>query len=141
MNLVMAYHTVSITTNWHRITKFSPLRGIVLRQNNQDAVIMYPPIITGKQFWKLNFTFFCYPALFVFGLLNLSTASAQDDLMNELNKAMPKERDFIYATFKGTRLINLHTVETVGSGTLEFRIAHRFGDFSSGANNFWGLDG
>jgi hypothetical protein len=63
------------------------------------------------------------------------------DLMDELSKSIPKERDFIHATFKGTRLVNLHTVETLGKGTLEFRIAHRFGDFSSGATNFWGLDG
>lgn len=74
-------------------------------------------------------------------LLSYSIGYAQDDLMDELNKTIPKERDFIHATFKGTRLVNLHTVETLGKNTLEFRIAHRFGDFSSGADNFWGLDG
>ena len=80
-------------------------------------------------------------ALIVLVFLNVSIAFAQEDLLNELNKAIPKEHDFVYGTFKGTRLINLHTVETLGRGTLEFRIAHRFGDFSSGASNFWGLDG
>lgn len=105
---------------------------------------MYHPTVKRTQCWKWNWPNYalqCCRALFVFGFLNLSVANAQDDLMNELNESMPKERDFVYATFKGTRLINLHTVETLGKGTLEFRIAHRFGDFSSGANNFWGLDG
>ncbi len=73
--------------------------------------------------------------------MNVSFVNAQEDLMAELNKMIPKDHGVTYASFKGTRLVNLHTVEIQGRGTLEFRIAHRFGDFSSGANNFWGLDG
>lgn len=45
------------------------------------------------------------------------------------------------ATFKGTRLINFHTLEVPGERTLDFRIAHRFGPFNDGAYNFFGLDG
>lgn len=45
------------------------------------------------------------------------------------------------ATFKGTRLINFHTIEVPGNRTLDFRIAHRFGTLNDGAYNFWGLDG
>ena len=37
--------------------------------------------------------------------------------------------------------MNFHTVETAGKRTLEFRVAHRFGDLSSGAYGFFGLDG
>lgn len=70
-----------------------------------------------------------------------TVAFAQDDLMAELNKINPPDVDFTYATFKGTRLVNLHTVETLGKGALEFRIAHRFGPLSSGADGFYGLDG
>lgn len=66
---------------------------------------------------------------------------AQDDLMAELNQSMPAQKDYTYATFKGTRLVNLHTVETLGKGALEFRIAHRFGPLSSGIDGFYGLDG
>ncbi len=47
----------------------------------------------------------------------------------------------VYATFKGTRLINFHTIEVPGERTLDFRIAHRFGTFNTGGYNFWGLDG
>src|SRR5260221_6379466 len=78
-------------------------------------------------------------------LLALSFTNApikgQDDLMAELSKTLPKELESVYGTFKGTRIVNLHTVETLGRRTLEFRIAHRFGDFSGGINNFGGLDG
>ena len=49
--------------------------------------------------------------------------------------------EFTIATFKTTRIVNMHTVETVGKRTLDFRISHRFGNFNSGAENFFGLDG
>lgn len=61
--------------------------------------------------------------------------------MAELNKISPPDKEYTYATFKGTRLVNLHTVETLGKGALEFRIAHRFAPLSSGMNGFYGLDG
>jgi hypothetical protein len=66
---------------------------------------------------------------------------AQDDLLSSLETEQPKTRQLVYASFKGTRLINLHTVETLGKGSLDFRISHRFSDFSSGMGNLWGLDG
>jgi len=47
----------------------------------------------------------------------------------------------VLATFKGTRLINLHTIEVPGRRTLDFRIAHRFGPFNGGWYDFYGLDG
>lgn len=42
--------------------------------------------------------------------------------------------------FRSTRIINLHSVESLRAGDLEFKISHRFGEFSSGVNQFWGLD-
>jgi hypothetical protein len=45
------------------------------------------------------------------------------------------------ATFKGTRLINLHTVEVVGKRSLDFRISHRFGPINDGTYNAFGIDG
>ena len=47
-----------------------------------------------------------------------------DDLLNENNK----QKDYVSATFKGTRLINGHTVETTKKHALDFLITHRFGD-------------
>lgn len=83
---------------------------------------------------------FKYSTGLILILLSSYRGLAQD-LMDELSKSMPKEKEYVTSTFKGTRLVNLNTVETTGKKTLEFRIAHRFGDFSSGAKGLWGLDG
>src|SRR6478735_10952096 len=66
---------------------------------------------------------------------------AQDDLLDSLEQSMTVKREPVIASFKGTRLVNLQTLETLGKGSLDFRITHRFGDFSSGVDNLWGLDG
>ncbi len=72
-------------------------------------------------------------------LLLLGTAQSQD--LSDLFKDQPKKKDFVGYTFKSTRIVNFHTIETQGKRTLDFRISHRFGFLSSGPNNFWGLDG
>jgi len=66
-------------------------------------------------------------------------AQSPDDLLNLVNEKPKKE--YTTATFKTTRLINFHTVEILSKRSLDFRIAHRFGDFNSGAYNAWGVDG
>ena len=69
-----------------------------------------------------------------------TTASAQDDLMNELNSSLPPVKEYAFATFKSTRLIDGSSIECLGPGVLDFRISHRFGPLSDGAQNFWGVD-
>jgi hypothetical protein len=49
--------------------------------------------------------------------------------------------DYVNATFKTTRLVDQHTLETVGRRTLDFRISHRFGAVNSGSYGAWGIDG
>lgn len=76
----------------------------------------------------------------------LGASIQAQDLLDELEQqedsiapAFP-----VIATFKSTRLINMSTLEVEGKGTLEFRIAHRFGDIggpAGGDDNFYGLDG
>ncbi|MGB0881950.1 MAG: DUF5777 family beta-barrel protein [Vicingaceae bacterium] len=58
------------------------------------------------------------------------TANAQDDLMDMLEDEVAAEEtpEKVLATFKGTRVINAQTVQSVKKKTLEFNIAHRFGD-------------
>lgn len=68
-------------------------------------------------------------------------AKAQDDLMDMLDAQTPDPVHYTAATFKGSRLINGHTVETRQRGELEFIIGHRFGRLNSGAYEFFGLDG
>ncbi len=67
---------------------------------------------------------------------------AQDDLLSALEAETKTEtKQFAESTFKGSRLINGHTVITRKKGSLEFLIAHRFGRINSGAYEFFGIDG
>ena len=68
-------------------------------------------------------------------------ANAQEDLMAMLDQNSPKQKEYVFATFKGTRLINFHTIEVPGKRSLDFRISHHFGDINGGAYQFFGLDG
>jgi hypothetical protein len=74
-------------------------------------------------------------ALFL-GMLSETFAQTDAELMNDKEAATPT-----LATFKGTRLINFHTIEVPGKRSLDFRIAHRFDDLNQGPYNMWGLDG
>ena len=74
-------------------------------------------------------------------LINLSFATfAQDDLEDLLNDQSTDVKNYTYATFKNTRILNGHSVEQMKPNDLEFRISHRFGTLNSGAYNLWGLD-
>lgn len=65
---------------------------------------------------------------------------AQEDLTKMLEQTETKTTDFTTATFKGTRIINGHSVETVKKNHLDFIIHHRFDRLNSGAYNLFGLD-
>jgi len=65
---------------------------------------------------------------------------AQDDLMDILNETEEKTTRYTIATFKSTRLINGHTVETRTANVLEFVIGHRFGRVNTGFDELFGLD-
>ncbi len=65
------------------------------------------------------------------------------DMLSELEPAAAdsNHKDYTVATFKSTRLVNMHTIESVGPRTLDFRISHRFGALNTGSYNAWGIDG
>src|SRR5579862_7901360 len=68
--------------------------------------------------------------------------SQEPDLSKIASQAAKSSKHSVtIATFKSTHLINFQTLEVCGKRTLDFRISHRFGDLSSGAYNFWGIDG
>lgn len=69
-----------------------------------------------------------------------SRSLAQDDLMSALEEEDREEVVYVNNTFKGTRLINGHSVEVRDRGVLEFLISHRFGRLNSGAYELFGLD-
>jgi hypothetical protein len=79
-------------------------------------------------------------------LLFAGSLFAQDDLLADLkseDSAKVKENITI-ATFKSTRIINMHSVEMTGEGNLQFMIIHHFGaiwDDKEGASNFGRLFG
>lgn len=61
-----------------------------------------------------------------------------------LNIAQTQENEaLVYQTFKDTRVINSHSVETLKKGQLDFRVGHRFGDMfgdAGGWETFYGLE-
>lgn len=76
--------------------------------------------------------------LLFLGLILPIFAFAQEDLMKLVSDS--SETFVRTATFKGTRLINGHSVETVGKNNMDFVISHRFDRINSGFEEFFGLD-
>lgn len=67
--------------------------------------------------------------------------SAQEDLDKLLDE--PKKSEKVFATFKTTRIVNAHSIETVKKGALDFRVSHKFGDIggsNGGVHSLYGLD-
>ena len=79
--------------------------------------------------------------LIIVFLFFCATLVAQDDtdLMKQLEKDSNKT-NYTTATFKSTRLITGHTIETLGKGILDVRILHRFAPINRGLYDFFGLD-
>jgi hypothetical protein len=79
------------------------------------------------------------PLLFFALTLPPTTLLAQDDLLAALGAdSLPKS--YAEASFKSTRVINGHSLETLQQGVLDFRISHRMGFVNEGVGNFFGLD-
>jgi hypothetical protein len=80
------------------------------------------------------------------GLLLSGNLLAQDDLLADLVKedSATVKQNITIATFKATRVINMHSVEMTGTGNLQFLIIHHFGaiwDKNEGGANFARLFG
>jgi hypothetical protein len=67
-------------------------------------------------------------------------ASAQDDLLNQLDTVKSKEKQVEMAAFKGLQICNMQSTKLPIKGEWYFLVSHRFGDFKQGINNFFGLD-
>lgn len=77
---------------------------------------------------------------FTFFFLFSVKVSAQDDLLELAQADDSAGTFFTTATFKATRIINGHSVETIPHKELLFLIQHRFGTLNSGIYNLFGLD-
>jgi Membrane bound beta barrel domain (DUF5777) len=80
-------------------------------------------------------------------LLLVEGVYCQDSLYNILNREVAiqksKKPARVYATFKGTHLVNARTNETIKRKELDFRVSHRFGDIGGeygGEKSFFGLE-
>lgn len=80
---------------------------------------------------------------FLFTILSWGV-SAQDDMLALLDEASPKTHEKVLTTFKGSKVINAQTTETVKARTCDFNIAHLFGNIgvqsNGGAHTLYGLD-
>lgn len=67
-------------------------------------------------------------------------SSAQEDLMDLADEETDPGVVVTEQTFKGTRLMNGHSIETRDRGVLDVIISHRFGRVNGGAYELFGLD-
>ena len=69
---------------------------------------------------------------------SLLVKTDEEDLLSLLG--VDEEQTYTTATFKTTRIINMHSVENAAAGVMDFRISHRFGFINTGAYDLFGLD-
>ena len=68
---------------------------------------------------------------------------AQDDLLASLDDSSNTKSERVVSTFKTTRIVNAHSVETVKAHHLDFRVTHHFGNIggtTGGVHTMYGLD-
>lgn len=67
---------------------------------------------------------------------------SQNDLLDILDDETPENKveNIVTATFKGTRILNGHSIENRKNEELEFIISHRFGAINLGFKELFGLD-
>ena len=69
-----------------------------------------------------------------------SFATAQDDLLNQLDTIKSTEKEIETSAFKGLQICNMQSTKMPVKGELYILISHRFGDLTQGLDNFFGLD-
>ncbi len=69
----------------------------------------------------------------------LNKTNAQDDLLKGIDNTA-SQKQYISGAFKSSRVINAHSMEMIGAGSMDFRILHRFGPVSQGIGDLFGLD-
>lgn len=77
---------------------------------------------------------------FIITVLLSQFAFAQEDLLSLLEDDMEPETEYVSASFKTNRVINLHSLENTPAGVMDFKINHRFGFINTGFYEMFGLD-
>ena len=73
-------------------------------------------------------------------LILASLQLSSQDLLDILELEAPVTENIVSATFKGTRIVNGHSIENRKNAELEFIISHRFGRVNTGFEELFGLD-
>lgn len=78
--------------------------------------------------------------LFLMMILSSGLGAQEDDLLSLLGDMEEETIDYVNASFKTNRVINLHSLENTAGGVLDVKISHRFGMLNGGAYELFGLD-
>ena len=78
--------------------------------------------------------------LLLTGLLVSAFQLHAQGLSDILDDETPETKNYTTSTFKGTRILNGHSIENRKKGTLDFLISHRFGSVDLGIDELFGLD-
>ena len=70
----------------------------------------------------------------------LLSINAQEDLLDDLKQENSKETSFELPAFKAMQIGNLQSTKIADKGDLYLIVAHRFGPFADGIDEFFGLD-
>lgn len=70
--------------------------------------------------------------------ISFNASSQEEDLLSLLEEE--ETINYVTASFKATRVINLHSLENMSDGELDIRISHRFDPVNGGIYNLFGLD-
>jgi len=73
-------------------------------------------------------------------IISINSQFFGQDLLDILDNETPKTENIVTATFKGTRILNGHSIENRKDKELEFIISHRFGRVNLGFDELFGLD-
>lgn len=94
---------------------------------------------------KLNITqqlrFFATATIIFSATFQSNAQGESDDLTKLLDDGNSPKKEYTFAAFKTTRVVNGHSIENTAKGVLDFKISHRFSPMSGGAQEFFGLDG
>ncbi len=82
----------------------------------------------------------CMKKLLLVFLSMLSFLFVQSQDLLDLLGEEEVTQEFVEASFKTTRVINVQSLENVAGGVLDFKISHRFGRLNGGAYELFGLD-
>lgn len=70
----------------------------------------------------------------------ISFASAQEELLNQLDSVKSTEKEIEMSAFKGLQICNMQSTKLASKGEWYMIVSHRFGDLKEGFDNFFGLD-